>query len=169
MDRECVLFRINQQYETRSNLVLCVSRVSEKANNQAWGGNEGQRELDAETNAQQDADREAATQSGTATPAAEPQEPEDNTQSYSEYLASQAKAAGEGLAAKLGLNTNKPRQANEGADENQWKNAKPVSKDEEEEALFTGSGKVCFTPSCHNLRAKKQVRCLLFVCLLAMQ
>lgn len=130
-----------------TNIHLSLIRTSDKAEAQAWGGHEGQRELDDETNAQNDADREA-TASGVATPAdpnapstPAPVEEDDKTQSYSEYLAAQVAATGESLAEKLGLSTAR-RQANEGADDSQWKNAKAFAKEEEDNDFFTGEAKV---------------------------
>jgi len=113
---------------------------SEKQAAHGWGANEGPAELAdeqaGEAIAQTD-EKEAVvegdeTAPDNAEPAAEP-EPEDNSISYSEYLAKQAEK-------KLALGTLEIRKPNEGTKENkQWANAKPVTKDEEE-TFIAGSG-----------------------------
>lgn len=134
-------------------------RTTNKAEHQAWGGDDGQRELDDETNAQKDADREANGGSGAATPATPAAaEEEDKTQSYAEYLAAQAAAMGETLAEKLGLKK-EARAANEGADEAQWKNAKPLTKDEDD-SFFAGDAKV------HLLLSQKKIHVMIQVVVL---
>ena len=53
-------------------------------------------------------------------------EPEDNSISYSDYLAQQAEK-------KLSLGTLEIRKPNEGKQDKKWANAKPLSKEEEED------------------------------------
>ncbi len=79
------------------------------------------------------------TGDGEATPvdaaAAEPEEPEDNSISYSEYLAQQAEK-------KLDLGTLHVRKPNEGSKQDKkWANAKPIAKEEEEDFVAATAGK----------------------------
>lgn len=72
----------------------------------------------------------AATQ-----PAAEP-EPEDNSKSYAEYLAELAEKK-----LQLGAPVPEARKPNEGSKQDKkWAQAKPLTKDEEEEAYMAGKG-----------------------------
>lgn len=70
----------------------------------------------------------------------EPEE-DDNTLTLDQYIAQQKEK--DSLIPKL-ENT---RKANEGADDNIWKDAVPLAKNEEEDAYFVG--KVCFSPLLH--------------------
>ncbi|KAK4058082.1 hypothetical protein OIO90_000821 [Microbotryomycetes sp. JL221] len=108
---------------------------SQKAEEQGWGADEGAKELAAEVEGEQDAKKEAAD--GTATPKAEeapvvPQEEEDNTQTYEEYLAAQAEK-------KLNLSLPEARVANDGDDE--FKGTKIVKKSDQEVEDFLASAK----------------------------
>lgn len=68
--------------------------------------------------------------------AAEPEQPEDNSRSYADYLAEQAEKK-----LKLGVAPLEARKANEGTKQNkQWAQAKPLSKDEEDDEYIAGKG-----------------------------
>ena len=72
----------------------------------------------------------AAPADAPAGPAEEP-EPEDNSRSYADYLAEQAEKK-----LKLGSGVLEARKPNEGSKQKkEWDNAKPVSKDEEDEYM----------------------------------
>ena len=78
---------------------------------------------------------EVAEGAAPAQPAAEP-EPEDHSKSYGEYLAEQAEK-------KLRLGTGVPeaRKPNEGSkQEKKWSEAKPLSKEDEEDSYIPGKG-----------------------------
>lgn len=141
-----------------SNANLFLNSDSEKVEHQAWGGDDGKRELEAENAGVSDAvaDKTAAdtetvapAADGAAAPAASdadkaaapevPAEPEDNSLTYEEYL-KQQKAAGRGALDSLQV---KARQVNEGQDESQWKDGKLVEKVEEIDLYSLGSAKVC--------------------------
>jgi len=122
-----------------------VGGDSEKQAGHGWGANEGGAELadeqagEAIANAEQ---KEAMTADGdaaptdTAEPAAEP-EPEDNSISYSDYLAQLAEKK---LA--LGAGVPEARKPNEGSKQDKkWANAKPISKEEEEDFVAGSGGK----------------------------
>jgi len=113
---------------------------SHKQEHQAWGGDEGKRELSDENAGEQDAQ---AAVSGVATPIgdgpttaaavpAQPEveaEPEDNTKTYQEWLAEQKKE-------NIGGNLPEARKANEGVDDSQWKDAVALKKEEDDDILF---------------------------------
>jgi len=109
---------------------------SHKQEHQAWGGDEGKRELSDENEGLKDAQ---AAVSGVATPVGDgtstpvpaqaEAEPEDNTKTYQEWLAEQKKA-------NIGGDLPQARQANEGADDAQWKDAVAIKKDEDDDVLF---------------------------------
>lgn len=88
-----------------------------------------------------DADGIAPAQGSTpadapAAPVEEP-EPEDNSRSYAEYLAEQAEKK-----MKLGGGVLEARKPNEGSKQKkEWENAKPVSKEEEDEYMAGRGGK----------------------------
>jgi plasminogen activator inhibitor 1 RNA-binding protein len=118
---------------------------SEKQAGHGWGANEGGAELadeqagEAIANAEQ---KEALTTDGDAAPtdaaepAAEP-EPEDNSISYTDYLAQLAEK-------KLALGSGVPeaRKPNEGTKQDKkWANAKPIAKEEEEDFVAGSGGK----------------------------
>ncbi|KAL8278515.1 hypothetical protein RQP46_009007 [Phenoliferia psychrophenolica] len=127
---------------------------TDKATEAGWGAETGAQELAAEVAGAEDAKAAATpTGDGSATPTetraprerreraprderVEEEEEEDNTQTYDEYLALQA-------AKKLGLaQLPAARVANEGADEDQWKNAVAIArKGEAEEEWFLGTKK----------------------------
>jgi len=131
---------------------------SEKKINQGWGANQGKAELTAETQAEADATKEsgegaaaaAADDWGvSATPAAADAEgdaavngsptektrkfveEEDNSLTLDEYLAQKKESA---VVPKIEA----VRRANEGADESQWKDIVPLSKEKEDENYFVG-------------------------------
>lgn len=74
-----------------------------------------------------------------AAPAAQPApevEPEDNSKSYGEYLAEQAEKK-----LKLGGGIPEARKPNEGSKQDKkWAEAKPLTKEDEEEAYIAGKG-----------------------------
>ena len=85
-------------------------------------------------------DADAAKPEGRPRREREPEE-DDNTLTLDQYIAQQKEK--DSLIPKL-ENT---RKANEGADDNIWKDAVPLAKNEEEDAYFVG--KVCFLPLLH--------------------
>jgi plasminogen activator inhibitor 1 RNA-binding protein len=121
---------------------------SEKQINQGWGAPKGDAEWKDEQAGEAIAKAEEKVESGEGegegavadaakdepTFAAEP-EPEDNTKSYSEYLAELAEK-------KLQVGGAPPaRKPNEGSKQDKkWAKAKELKKDEEEEAYITGAG-----------------------------
>jgi plasminogen activator inhibitor 1 RNA-binding protein len=122
-------------------------RESEKQASHGWGANEGSAELDDEQAGEAIAkadQKEALTGDGDAAPTdaagvepAADAEPEDNSISYADYLAQQAEK-------KLALGTGVPeaRKPNEGSKQDKkWANAKPISKDEEEDFVAGSGGK----------------------------
>jgi len=122
-----------------------VGGESEKQANHGWGANEGGAELDDEQAGEAIAkadqkealigDGEAAPTDG-ATEAAEP-EPEDTSISYADYLAQLAEKK---LA--LGSGVLEARKPNEGSKQDKkWANAKPISKEEEEDFVAGSGGK----------------------------
>jgi len=123
-----------------------VGGDSEKQAGHGWGANEGGAELadeqagEAIANAEQKealtGDGDAAPADAAAEPAAEP-EAEDNSISYSDYLAQLAEK-------KLALGTGVPeaRKPNEGSKQDKkWANAKPIAKEEEEDFVAGSGGK----------------------------
>ncbi|SLM41039.1 telomere and ribosome associated protein stm1 [Lasallia pustulata] len=75
------------------------------------------------------------TSAATAQPAADA-EPEDNSKSYAEYLAEQAEKK-----LQLGAPVLEARKPNEGSKQDKkWAQAKPLTKDEEDEAYIAGKG-----------------------------
>ena len=119
---------------------------SHKQEHQAWGGDEGKRELSDENEGLKDAQ---AAVSGVATPVGDgtstpvpaqaEAEPEDNTKTYQEWLAEQKKA-------NIGGDLPQARQANEGADDAQWKDAVAIKKDEDDDVLFAQTKVYHFAP-----------------------
>lgn len=150
--------------QSPANLSL---RDSDKKIHQGWGGDDGQEEFKTEQAATVDAATETNTWAGeapavdwgggasaaewgapapaeaTATTAAEEdkaesrprrerEEEEDHTLTLEQYLAQQKE---KDLAVPKLDNT---RKANEGADGDIWKDAVPLTKDEEKESYFIG-------------------------------
>jgi len=122
-----------------------VGGESEKQAAHGWGGNDGEAELNDEQAGEAIAkaeEKEALTGDGDAAPtdAAEPAaeaEPEDNSISYADYLAQQAEKK---LA--LGAGIPEARKPNEGSKvDKKWANAKPISKEEEEDFVAGSGGK----------------------------
>ena len=74
---------------------------------------------------------------GAAQPATQPApEPEDNNKSYADYLAEQAEKK-----LKLGTGVPEARKPNEGSKQDKkWAQAKPLSKDDDEEDYISGKG-----------------------------
>jgi plasminogen activator inhibitor 1 RNA-binding protein len=123
-----------------------MNSESEKQAGHGWGAIEGGAELadeqagDAIASAES---KEALTGDGDAAPAesaaeqAAEAEPEDNSISYADYLAQQEekkKALGSGIP--------EPRKPNEGSKQDKkWANAKPISKEEEEDFVAGSGGK----------------------------
>ncbi|KAM7186904.1 hypothetical protein V8F20_011185 [Naviculisporaceae sp. PSN 640] len=108
---------------------------SDKTAAQAWGAAEGTAELKDEQAGEEQAQAEQKEAAEEAVEEKE-EEPEDKHVSYADYLAQQAekKAA---LEAEAALRL---RKANEGIKENKkWANAKPLTKDEDED-YFAGTG-----------------------------
>lgn len=124
-----------------------VGGESEKQAGHGWGANEGGAELadeqagEAIASAEQ---KEALTGDGDAAPvdaaAADPAveaEPEDNSISYADYLAQQAEKK-----LQLGSGIPEPRKPNEGSKQDKkWANAKPITKDDEEDFVAASGGK----------------------------
>jgi len=78
---------------------------------------------------------DGAAAATSAQPAAEP-EPEDNSKSYAEYLAEQAEKK-----LRLGSGVPEARRPNEGSKQDKkWSEAKPLSKDDEEDSYIQGKG-----------------------------
>jgi plasminogen activator inhibitor 1 RNA-binding protein len=130
----------------RTRQLSNVFSDSEKQAGHGWGANEGGAELadeqagEAIANAEQKealtGDGDAAPADAAAEPAAEP-EAEDNSISYSDYLAQLAEK-------KLALGTGVPeaRKPNEGSKQDKkWANAKPIAKEEEEDFVAGSGGK----------------------------
>ncbi|CAE6422758.1 plasminogen activator inhibitor 1 RNA-binding protein [Rhizoctonia solani AG-1 IB] len=141
---------------------------TEKRVSSGWGAEEGRTELDAEQSGAADAtvdagnewggaannDWSAPAEGGAENKPAEgeeqgerPQkeeEEEDNTMTLTEYLAK--KKASEAIPGRL-----QARAANEGADNNLWKDAVQVQRDEDEENYFIGK-----TKSTPKARTKKE-------------
>lgn len=109
---------------------------SEKQANHGWGANEGDAELKDEQAG--DAIAKAEKKEGEAAAEAEAEaEPEDNSISYTEYLAQLAEKK-----LQLGAGVPEARQPNEGSKQDKkWANAKPISKDEEEDFVAGSAGK----------------------------
>jgi len=121
-----------------------VGGESEKQAGHGWGANEGGAELDDEQAGEAIAkaeQKEALTGDGDAAPtdgAAEADaEPEDNSISYTDYLAQLAEK-------KLALGTGVPeaRKPNEGSKQDKkWASAKALTKEEEEDFVAASAGK----------------------------
>lgn len=122
-----------------------VGGESEKQAGHGWGAIEGGAELADEQAGEAMAkaeEKEALTADGDAAPtdgaeAAAEAEPEDNSISYADYLAQLAEK-------KLALGTGVPeaRKPNEGSKQDKkWANAKPISKEEEEDFVAGSGGK----------------------------
>jgi plasminogen activator inhibitor 1 RNA-binding protein len=141
-DTAVVLLRKNRNHETcpksQANF-KCFFSDSEKQAGHGWGANEAGAEL-ADEQAGEAIAKSDEKDGGDASADAEklPEveaEPEDNSISYSDYLAQQAEK-------KLSLGSSAPalRKANEGSKEDKkWANAKELAK-QEEEAFIEGSG-----------------------------
>lgn len=127
-----------------------LSSDSDKKFHQGWGGDEGNTELKAEEAAASDAAAEAAPESPAEGAETAPEdkaegsrprrerepEEEDTTLTLDQYLAQ--KKEKEANLPKIEAT----RQANEGLEDDKlWKDAVPITKNEEEEAYFVG--KVC--------------------------
>jgi len=136
--------RGDRQFDRHSRT---VGGESEKQAGHGWGANEGGAELDDEQAGEAIAkadQKEALTGDGDVAPTdgagvepAADAEPEDNSISYADYLAQQAEK-------KLALGTGVPeaRKPNEGSKQDKkWANAKPISKDEEEDFVAGSGGK----------------------------
>ncbi|KAK4114375.1 hypothetical protein N656DRAFT_588317 [Canariomyces notabilis] len=105
----------------------------------AWGAQEGNAELKDEQAGEAIAQSEQkAAAEGEAAPEGEAQEeePEDKHISYEQYLAQLAEKK-LALEAEAALKVRKP---NEGVKDDKWKDLKPLSKKDEEEELFAGTG-----------------------------
>lgn len=107
---------------------------SEKQAAHGWGATEGDAEQADEQAGEAIAKADAKDAEGEATADAAEPEPEDNSISYTDYLAQLAEK-------KLALGSGpEVRKANEGSKEDKkWANAKALEK-EEEEAFIAGSG-----------------------------
>ncbi|KAM7195704.1 hypothetical protein V8F33_006553 [Rhypophila sp. PSN 637] len=108
---------------------------SDKTAAQAWGATEGTAELKDEQAGEEQAQAEQK-EAAEETIEEKEEEPEDKSISYADYIAQQAekKAA---LEAEAALRL---RKANEGIKDNKkWANAKPLTKDEDED-YFAGTG-----------------------------
>lgn len=109
---------------------------SEKQANHGWGANEGNAELKDE----QAGDAIAKADQKDPEAAAEPEveaEPEDNSISYTEYLAQLAEKK-----LQLGAPVPEARQPNEGSKEDKkWANAKPIAKEVEEDFVAAAATK----------------------------
>lgn len=117
-----------------------VGGESEKQANHGWGAPEGGAELADEVAGEAIAkadETEALTgdaEGGPEVVAAPEPEPEDNSISYSDYLAQQAEK-------KLALGTLEIRKPSEGKLDKKWANAKALSKEEEEDFVAASAGK----------------------------
>jgi len=141
-----------RQHDRRSQTGIVES---EKQTHQSWGGDDGVQELQIEEQAVTDAAVEAAEPTadepadGEARQDRPPRrerepEEEDNTLTLDQYLAQ--KKENDVIPKLAGT-----RQANDGAEDDAWKNTVQLQKSEEEEAYFVGKTKA--TPKS---RAKKE-------------
>ncbi|AEO69021.1 uncharacterized protein THITE_2118995 [Thermothielavioides terrestris NRRL 8126] len=109
---------------------------SEKQAAQSWGANEGKAELKDEQAAEEIAQTEQ--KEGEAAPEAEAkeEEPQEKHLTYDQYLAQLAEKK-LALEAEAALKVRKP---NEGVKDDKWKDFAPLTKKDDEEELFAGSG-----------------------------
>lgn len=125
-----------------------AATVDAAAEGNAWGGEPSAAAWGGETGATDWGTAESAPAETATAPAAEEEkaegrprkereEEEDHTLTLEQYLAQQKEK--DAVVPKL-ENT---RKANEGTDENIWKNTVPLTRDEEKESYFVG--KVCHT------------------------
>lgn len=119
-------------------LLTCMHSESEKQAAHGWGANEGGAELADEQAGEAIAkaeEKEALTGDAEGGDAVvEPAEPEDNSVSYAEYLAQQAEK-------KLALGELKVREVDSSKVDKKWANAKPITKEEEEDFVAGSGGK----------------------------
>lgn len=114
-----------------------IAKAEEKDEGAAGGWDAGVTDLT--TDAPADADGTAPPQAPADIPSApvEEPEPEDNSRSYADYLAEQAEKK-----KQLGGGILEARKPNEGSKQKkEWENAKPMSKDEEDEYMAGRGGK----------------------------
>lgn len=114
-----------------------IAKAEEKDEGAAGGWDSGTADIGETKTADADGIAPAESAAPTDAPAApvEEPEPEDNSRSYSDYLAEQAEKK-----LKLGGGVPEARKANEGSKQKkEWENAKPMTKDEEAE-YFAGKG-----------------------------
>jgi plasminogen activator inhibitor 1 RNA-binding protein len=107
---------------------------SEKQAAQSWGANEGDAELKDEQAAAEIAQSEQKAEGEAAEGEAKDEEPEEKQVTYDEFLAQQAEKK---AALEADLQVRKP---NEGVKDDKWKDFAPLTKKDEEEVLFAGSG-----------------------------
>ena len=110
-----------------------IAKAEEKDEGAAGGWDSGTAEVAAEAPVDADGSAPAQASAPTDAPAAtvEEGEPEDNSRSYADYLAEQAEKK-----MKLGGGVPEARKPNEGSKpKKEWENAKPMSKDEEDEYM----------------------------------
>ena len=113
-----------------------IAKAEEKEEGAAGGWDSGTAEV-ADVPADADGTAPAQGSAPTDAPAApvEEPEPEDNSRSYADYLREQAEKK-----SKLGGGVPEARKPNEGSKpKKEWENAKPMSKDEEDEYI-SGKG-----------------------------
>ena len=116
-----------------------IAKEEEKDEGAAGGWDAGVAELPDDTPKDADGNAPAQGSAPTDAPAApvEEPEPEDNSRSYADYLAEQAEKK-----LKLGAGALEARKPNEGSKQRkEWDNAKPMSKDEEDEYMAGKAGK----------------------------
>lgn len=110
---------------------------SEKQANHGWGANEGDAELKDEQAGEAIAKADQKDGEAGAADADAEAEPEDTSISYSEYLAQLAEKK-----LQLGAGVPEARKPNEGSKQDKkWANAKPISKEEEEDFVAGSGGK----------------------------
>jgi len=108
---------------------------SEKQAAQSWGANEGEAELkDEEAAAEIVQSEQKAEGEATAEGETREEEPEEKHFTYDQYL---AQVAEKKAALEAELQVRKP---NEGVKDDKWKDFTPLSKKDEEEELFAGTG-----------------------------
>lgn len=114
------------------------SANSEKQAAVSWGAQEGNAELKDEQAAEAIAQSEqkAGAEGEGAPEEAREEEPEDKHISYEQYLVQQAEKK-LALEAEAALKVRKP---NEGIKDDKWKDLAPLTKKDEVEELFVGSG-----------------------------
>ena len=120
-----------------NSFFLTSCSESEKQANHGWGANEGDAELKDEQAGEAIAKAEQKEGDAGAADADAEAEPEDNSISYAEYLAQQAEKK-----LQLGAGVPEARKPNEGSKQDKkWANAKPISKEEEEDFVAGSGGK----------------------------